>query len=190
MYSNERLHERYASTHPFSDSTEVLKSSRNKRIQFLRTLRQSIVGKKREEFIRLMELHTSDKNDQQPHSNLNVTIIPLPKNYFFKLLVIPEFLLGTKNTVVEESQMISDSVFFPRPSGKRLIVQIKNFVVRAFDKGGILRYNFNTDLCKGPTLLDVVVQKNKFYVCDVLFYNGILMASSPADCRLFFIKSR
>eukprot|EP00371_Babesia_bovis_P002437 XP_001611084.1 hypothetical protein [Babesia bovis T2Bo] len=117
------------------------------------------------------------------------------------ILTVHEFLLATEMVIREEAIALKNSLMFVRPEGSRVLIIVVNNRARVYRKNGFKCTTFKVAFTKGPTVLDCIVndigyEKNKhgynmkYYVLDVLVYNGYSMAHSDTECRTFFIKSR
>ncbi|GFE54329.1 RNUT1 [Babesia ovis] len=117
------------------------------------------------------------------------------------VLTIHEFLLATETEIREEAIALKNSLLFVRPEGHRVLITVHNYWGTEYCRGGYRRKSFKVPFTKGPTILDCIVndgeygtqiyqQSLKYYVVDVLLYNGCLMAPSDTECRTFFIRSR
>ncbi|EKX74284.1 conserved hypothetical protein [Theileria equi strain WA] len=115
------------------------------------------------------------------------------------ILVWPDFIIATDTHIREEATALCNSLVCVRPEGHRVLVLVDNFCAIEFSKNGKIRRRFKVHFTRGPTILDcVLLDYNKklevkdlhYYVSDILMYNGCLLASSEAACRIFIMRSR
>lgn len=118
-----------------------------------------------------------------------------------KILTWPEFLVATDREIREEAIALKHSLMFVRPEGRRVLIVINKFIATEYWKDGTKRRSFQVTFSKGPTMLDCVVKdysydeecditQLRYFVLDVLMYNGCLLAHSDTECRIFFLRSR